>query len=268
MLKYYSYYSVGGYKDMFLGNSEMKEKETYFLPLLPIWQKKAEENNDKDLEKKVNDFKSLPSIKILSKNELYGFPKEANNIITHGAYKIIYYQTKTGEYVLSIRDIEGTDKDESGRSIPFLIAIVGDSNSDKSVLDRLCSYMATNLDATTKFMSQLFKYDWEKNGIYFRLHDLTEWIKEVVKTSSNIINTTRKQFVIDVTNKNAFVVIPGGLNDKIAIKEQALQSKKVYGIPIDEITLEAPNPDKKKRIIVAVSVGIALLIGLILIIVL
>ncbi len=267
MLKYYSYYSVGGYKDMFLGTSEMNEKETYFLPLLPIWQKKAEDNKDEELAKKVNDLKSLPSIKILSKNELYGFPKEANNIITHGAYKIIYYQTKLGEYVLSIRDIEGNDKDESGRSIPFLIAIVGDSNRDKSLLDRLCSYMATNLDVTTKFMSQLFKYDWETNGICFRLHDLTEWIREVVKTSTNIINTTRKQFVIDMTNNNAFVVIPNGLNDKIAIKEQALQSKKVYGIPIEEITLEAPSPNKKTLILMAISAVVALAIGLLFIII-
>lgn len=268
MLKYYSYYSVGGYKDMFLGTSEMQEKETYFLPLLPIWQKKAEENNDEELAKKVDNLMSLPSIKILNKNELYGFPKEANNVITHGAYKIIYYQTKSGEYILSIRDIEGSEKDDVGRAIPFLIAIVGESNNDKSVLDRLYSYMATNLNPTTEFMSQLFKYDWEKNGICFRLKDFTEWIKEVVKTSSNTINTRKKQFVIDIANNNAFVVIPSGLNINIAIKEQNLQDKKVNGIPINEITLEVPIIKKKTLPTIVIAVGVAIAIGILLIIIL
>ena len=32
MIKYFAYYSVGGYKDMYLGNSELNEEYTYYSP--------------------------------------------------------------------------------------------------------------------------------------------------------------------------------------------------------------------------------------------
>lgn len=230
MLRYYSYYSVGGYKDMYLGNSEMKATETYFLPLLPVWEKRAKDNNDEELLEKVRNLETLPSIKILKRDELYGFPVEANNVISHGAYKIIYYGLKTGEYILSIRDIEGEEKDDVGRSIPFLIAIVGESVEDKAVLDKLCSYMVNNLDSTSEFMSQLFKYDWQKNGKYFRLYDFTKWIEEVVKDASDKINTAKLEYIVDMSNDKAFVLVPEGLNKEIVVKEQLLQDKEVYGI--------------------------------------
>ena len=31
MLRYYSYYSVGGYKDFFLGDSDNKAENTYYI---------------------------------------------------------------------------------------------------------------------------------------------------------------------------------------------------------------------------------------------
>ena len=41
MLRYYSYYSVGGYKDFILGTSEDKQEATYYLPLLSVLEKRA-----------------------------------------------------------------------------------------------------------------------------------------------------------------------------------------------------------------------------------
>ena len=257
MLRYYSYYSVGGYKDMYLGSSDMKEEKTYFLPLLPVLRKRAKENDDNELAERINQLESLPSIKILRNDETYGFPTEANNVISHGAYKIIYYGLQSGEYVLAIRDIAGEAKDESGRTIPFLIAIVGD---DKTVLDKLCSYMISDMNSTEEFMSQLFKYDVDKNGICFRLQDFNNWRNKIIAT----INTS----IVDVSNNKAFVLIPDGLSKNIAIKEQSLQNKKVQGIMLSELESFINDGDSikanKKQIVIAVAailaIGLALLI--------
>ena len=221
---------------MYLGNSEMKENETYFFPLLPVWKKRANDNNDEDLFEKIKELESFPSIKILRNDDLYDFPMEANNVISHGAYKIIYYGLQSSEYILALRDIDSEEKDDVGRSIPFLIALVGEAE-DKVVLDKLCSYMVNNMDAVNGFMSHLFKYDWKKNGIYFRLHDFTQWINEVIETASDKIKTLKQEYVIDMSDNKAFVLIPDGLNLELAKKEQALHDKEVCGILVKEIKL-------------------------------
>ena len=46
MLRYYSYYSVGGYKDFILGTSEDKQEATYYLPLLPVLEERAKTDED------------------------------------------------------------------------------------------------------------------------------------------------------------------------------------------------------------------------------
>ena len=72
MLKYYSYYNVGGYKDMFLGDSSMKATETHYLPLLSIWKKKAAAG-DSEADAKIKRTKNLSKIQILSNNRPYLF---------------------------------------------------------------------------------------------------------------------------------------------------------------------------------------------------
>lgn len=39
MLRYYSYYSVGGYKDFYLGSNADQFEASYYLSLLPVWEK-------------------------------------------------------------------------------------------------------------------------------------------------------------------------------------------------------------------------------------
>lgn len=261
MLRYYSYYSVGGYKDMYLGNSDMKDKETFFIPLLPVWKKKAIDNNDDELAARVNHLESLPSIKILKNDNGYGFPKESGNVISHGAYKVIYYGVQSDEYVLAIRDIAGMAKDEAGRSIPFLVAIVGD---DKAGMDKICSYMIANMESTENFLSKMFRYDADKNGICFCLQDFNKWIEEI-STKTEALSK------IDVSKDKAFVLIPDGLNKNIAVKEQSLQNRKVKAVMLGELDAFLNEVDSKivisKKQIAIVSLAI-LAIGLALIIIL
>ena len=237
MLRYYSYYSVGGYKDMFLGNSAMEEKDTFFLPLLPVMKKKLADKKDTELAAKIQYLESLPQIKILRNDRLYDFPIEANNVISHGGYKIIYYQPVVGRYVLSIRDIDGDSKDETGRTIPFLLAMVGDSEKDKYILNKLFTYMTTNLATTSVFLSKLFAYDAEKNGICFHLQDLNKWISDIDTGKISTENT------VEILQNEAFVVIPGGLDIDICVKEQGLQAKKVIGIFLKDIISDTTPKD-------------------------
>ena len=65
MLRYYSYYSVGGYKDFYLGSNTDQFEASYYLSLLPVWEKRAQEKDDSELQKKVDELKKLPSIKVM-----------------------------------------------------------------------------------------------------------------------------------------------------------------------------------------------------------
>ena len=87
MLKYYSYYNVGGYKDMFLGDSTQSTEYSYYIPLLPIWKKRAE-SGDSSLTEKIESLEKLPKINILTKETSYGLPSAAKTLISHGGYRI------------------------------------------------------------------------------------------------------------------------------------------------------------------------------------
>ena len=46
MIHYYTYYSVGGYKDMYLGSEASEVERAYYLPLLDVEERQAKEEND------------------------------------------------------------------------------------------------------------------------------------------------------------------------------------------------------------------------------
>ena len=76
MLRYYSYYSVGGYKDFYLGSNADQFDASYYLSLLPVWEKRAQEKEDAELQKKVDELKKLPSIKEWTKNRVMECPRQ------------------------------------------------------------------------------------------------------------------------------------------------------------------------------------------------
>ena len=61
MLRYYSYYSVGGYKDFILGTNQSGVEATYYLPLLPALEERAKD--DAEVSKTLQSLKRLPRIK-------------------------------------------------------------------------------------------------------------------------------------------------------------------------------------------------------------
>lgn len=243
MLKYYSYYNVGGYKDMFLGDSSMKADKTYFLPLLPVWKKKAQAG-DKDMASRVQSLEHLPMIKIVTVDDNHGLPRSAKVLFSHGGYKVMLTASESGETIFAIRDIETSSKDESGRTIPFLLVITGSSDNEKKMLERVAAYASSHLETFSKKVSVLFSYDSNKNGISFDLAALTAYINKISQQSNNSLLTMRGEFVIEGNKADVpLLIVPEGINKNLAIQEQGLSGKKVNTIDLLDI-IPLDNHDK------------------------
>lgn len=243
MLKYYSYYNVGGYKDMFLGDSSMNVQETYYLPLLAIWKKKAA-SGDSDAESKVKSAESLEKIQLLSSKESFGLPKEAETMFSHGGYKVLYTVGTNGESIFAIRDIDSDSKDESGRTIPFLLIIVGTTDKDAKILERVATYASSHLESFSKELSKLFYYNADINGVVFKLSSINSIVKNISEDGNNNLLTI--EGVQTIESKRGLVsllVLPEGISKEMAISEQNLKGKSVHTVSISQIL---PLDNQKK----------------------
>lgn len=222
MLKFYSYYSVGGYKDFYLGSSEDKVEATYYLPLLPL----MENNTIREDTNKVESLKGLPKIKLINNSESHGLPVEAKRLFSHAGYKILYKNISSKTHALAIRDIPGSGKDESGRSIPFLLVIIGTTQEDIRILNILTTFFASYLPETEKMISACFGYDQEVNGLRFDISQFNKWIDGIVSgNNSNRIVTGKGVLNIEgKPGKTAFILLPSGVDLEHALKEQNLSN--------------------------------------------
>ena len=206
MFHFYTYYSVGGYKDMYLGNSGVTDvAQTYYLPLLPSMKQKAN-SGDKIMQEKVEKLEELAKIELLTKDSRYGLPVAADSLITHSGYKVIYMHLESDKHIVVLRDIQGKGEDENGRAIPFLLAIMCDAASDVPLLDRLATYLACNTQsAENKFLSFLH-YDVNANGLCFELKAICEWITSLPEPTKIQTSLTNKTPICGCRGKVAMVV--------------------------------------------------------------
>lgn len=245
MLKFYSYYNVGGYKDMYLGDSSMKATEIHYLPLLSIWKKKAAAG-DSEADAKIKLTENLSKIQILSNKDSFGLPEEATLMFSHGGYKVINKQTSNGESIFAIRDIESSSKDESGRDISFLMVIVGTTEDDAITLEKVTAYASSHLETFCKELAGLFYYDAEKNGVVFKLSSMNAIIKRIASEANNTLLTI--DGVKNVKAKRGTVsllVLPEGLTKDFALAEQGIKGVPVQSVSISEIL---PLDNQKKMI--------------------
>ena len=184
MLRYYSYYSVGGYKDFYLGNSSLSQEFMYYLPLLSIQEKKAMEAKDETKLSFVNKAKALPKINIVTINNDFGFPNRAISLVSHGGYDIIFSHMGGQNYALILRDIDSNSEDESGRKIPFLFMIVSDTEEDSLKLANISCYWANHKKSVSMKIASLLEYDKKYNGLRFALSEFNTWI-HTISTASN-----------------------------------------------------------------------------------
>lgn len=171
-MRLYAYYSCGGYKDMFLGELSSNSGPVYYLPLLPIIKKR----NQQDDIGLIRYLEALPQIKIITNSNPLGFPLQCNSLFSHGAYNILYRTLANGEYVLAIRGIESSIKDEEGRSTPFNLLFVTDCKYDVAYLDSTAYYCTLNYNNLNNELSNTIIYDTTVNGLRADIHNVWSWI--------------------------------------------------------------------------------------------
>lgn len=209
MINVYGFYSCGGYKDMYLGNSEKADNPKYYLPLLPIMKNR----NRPEEKEKIEELERLPMIQIITRDNRQGFPQECDILFSHGAYSVIYKTLSNGDTCLALKDIPGIDKDEMGREIPFNLMFLATDNESKKLLDNFSIYVKDNYTECINFCNILFKYDYLSNGIRFDLPAIINKIKGI--PDSNIkLKHKRNQLV--------YLMLFSEKNIEIAFREQKL----------------------------------------------
>lgn len=246
MLRYYSYYSVGGYKDFFLGSNQSDVEATYYLPLLPILEERAQ--NDEDASKKFDSLKGLPRIQQLSADEPLNLPISARTMFSHAGYKVIYRHLERGCYALAIRDVADKDKDEQGRSIPFMFLITGDKIEDIMSLNILATYFASHIKTVETVLSQFLHMDIETNGLKFEMAKVNDWIKTITSSSPSSLLPTMKGGIPIKAEQGcvALLVTPEGISEQKAITEQKLDNMNISSVKEIEI-LSKEEPERLIR---------------------
>lgn len=241
MLHFYAYYSVGGYKDMYLGNSGMTEvAQTFYLPLLPSMKQKADAG-DKTMQEKVEKLDALAKIELLTKDCRCGLPVAADSLITHSGYKVIYMHLESEKHIVVLRDIQGKGADENGRAIPFLLAIMCDAASDVPTMDKLATYLTCNTQTTENKFVSFLHYDINANGLCFELKSINEWIMTLPEPTKIQMSLTKKTSICGQKEKIAVVV---ATTDK-----QYLINELSLSLPISiflRFGSYLPNEDKSK----------------------
>lgn len=216
MIRLYAYYSCGGYKDMYLGSSDTAASPSYFLPLLPVMKKRGRT----DEVEKIKYQESLQHVCIVTSSESYGFPADAANMFSHGAYKAVYRTLQDGSSCLSMHDIPSNETDEEGRDIPFTLMFVADGEEDSAKLDCMAAALLKDMTAWQQLFTSLFAYDPTVNGIKFDLPKIMARINDTKQESNCYIDRTQGKNV-------AYLMLNENNGVKIALKEQNLKREEI-----------------------------------------
>lgn len=203
MVKLYAFYSVGGYKDMYIGSLSQDSSSTYYLPLLSIMKKR---NNPAEQEQ-IAALEKLQSIKIINKENQWGFPDECNTLFSHGGYTIIYKTLCDGKSCLAIRNLTGTMRDEEGRSTPFNLLFVAENVEDNYTLDKVAIYCKSHLQEINSILSPTIVYDAAVNGLRVDLHKIYNWICSLPNTTPLLHNKSTVNYIVVPSEQMIDIVI-------------------------------------------------------------
>lgn len=209
MIKYYSYYNCGGYKDMFIGSDSLGVGATYFVPLLPVWKGR---NKPGDQEK-IERAEAVSHIGLISNIKSYDFPHECNILFSHGGYKAIYKTLSDGTTCLCIREMDSNSRDEEGRATPFNFLFIADGEESISKLDYLAISYLNDSKQIENMIQESISYDPILNAIKFDLQKLDELFDN--EESSRIFHIPGK------------VIYLKAADSRIAIKELDLKKEDV-----------------------------------------
>ena len=218
MIRIYSYYNHGGFKDMYLGTFDEDVEVKYFIPLYKVYEKRLAENpNDKKSADKITLWSSLTQIKELNENSSDAYPQDASIVISHSGYKVMLKQLQNGTTLLAIRDIPG-HADEFNRPSPFAVMLISDGRQEYKHLCILADYLKDkeNLSLFETFCSGVFEHDIKVNALKFHFKDFVSEVKDII--SKHEIKEER--FIND--RKVKLIVVPETLKAIDAIREQGL----------------------------------------------
>lgn len=224
MIKYFAYYSVGGYKDMYLGNSEMEEECTYYSPFYSQWKSNTlPENFVSRMKEQLECLDGQTHIKILTAID-EDLPKDASRFVTHSGFKLACCTLNNGATTIALKDLNGSVKDENERSISFMLQLLSD---DTNTQIALADYIRTHLETEEDFFASLFEYNVNYNCLQFNLAKLNTWIKDVVENKLNevISNTTARRLHL--------LVLSNGVSKEYALSELGIvlrDASKIYNM--------------------------------------
>lgn len=208
MIKFYAYYSFGGYKDLYLGNNEDSVVSRYYLPLLPVYE------NDESMAEKVKGWRELPPIINLAESTTDNYPQGARVMMSYAGYKI-QLRRIDGKSVFAIRDVEGA-KDAYGRSCPFVMMLVADTANEYILLRKTASYFYENMKDVEAFISTLFIYDYSVNGLRFDLHKFNDELNRISMEQEDNIDENSYNRDVD------FYIVPDNIRFADAFSEQGI----------------------------------------------
>lgn len=218
MIRIYSYYNHGGFKDMYLGTFDEDVDVKYFIPLYKVYEQRLAENpNDKKSEDKITLWSSLVQIKELNEKSSEAYPQDASIVISHSGYKIILKQLQNGTTLLAVRDIPG-HADEFNRPSPFAVMLIGDGKQDYMQLCILADYLKNkeNLSLFETFCSGVFEHDIKVNALQFHFREFVSEVKDIISKHE----IKEEKFIND--RKVKLIVVPETLKAIDAIREQGL----------------------------------------------
>lgn len=217
MIKYFTYYSIGGYKDIYVGSDSDSADASYFIPLLNVWKKSDKPENVEKLAK----AESVKKVELISKSNSAGFPAECNLMFSHGGYCAIYRTLSDGRTCLCIRDIPNGTKDEEGRDIPFNFMLIADSEESIYKLDFLAIQYLTTIKETNSLIASAITYDHIINGYKFDIAKLDSLFSPDFGSRSNL---KHRAFYVD------YLLVGSRNQISLALKEQELDAKKVNAV--------------------------------------
>lgn len=224
LIKYFAYYSVGGYKDMYLGNSEMEEECTYYSPFYSQWKDNTLPETFVDRMKEQLEYLDKQThIKILTALD-EDLPIDASKFVSHSGFKLACCTLNNGATTIALKDLNSSAQDETERCIPFMLQLLSD---DTKTQIALADYIRTHLETEEEFFANLFEYNANYNCVQFNIAKLNAWIKDVIENkleTGNDNSTARKLHILVLSN---------GVTKEYALSELGILLKdcnKIYNV--------------------------------------
>lgn len=183
-IDYFAYYSVGGYKDMFLGSYQTKEETVYYSPFYSLWKSDGLSKEWSDQMKEQMEYLDTQKmITIVNSTNNEVMSDEALRFFMYSGFKLACCTLGNGKTTVVLGDLCGEQKDDNSRNIPFMLQLIGD---DKKTMVALADYIRVHLHNDESFFAELFEYNASYNCIQFNIGKLNEWIGTVIEEKIDV----------------------------------------------------------------------------------